>query len=90
MAGCSQAEPVVDCEFPASEKAYTLLHDDLYTDQGGNLYHRTIDVSADDQRQFAYRDYVWVDTVIDDLDIILSSKRKLTAWTKCLILIKNR
>jgi len=49
---------------------YTLLHDDLYTDKTGDLYHRTVDVSRDGQREYAYRNYAWVDTLIDGTETL--------------------
>lgn len=45
--------------------AFHHLKAELYADDGGKIYHRTIDVSGFPKKSYAYRDYLRMDTVID-------------------------
>ena len=72
--GCSEQsdDNVGPTTLEKSERHYRLIRDDLYTDDLGNIYHRTIDVSAADNpdnpeygKAYSYLDYVRLDTLIN-------------------------
>lgn len=60
-----------------SDSRYRLLHDDLYIDNNGNIYHRTVDTSAGGNKEegvvYSYRDYCRLDTLISGERIALDT-----------------
>lgn len=67
----------------SSIKDYELIRDNLYRDEEGNLYHRTIDRSAADNPEkpghgmvYSYTDYLYIDTLIDGNEAMLTPRLK--------------